>query len=141
MTPLTPEHARAQLATADILATTSGKEVRIGAFTTAGVGVLLALMLAMSKAFAGTNRVAFLIGVVVYVLAIGALMLWHGRRFRVANRGWSRRYRASLGVTMTTYAIVIVWATSGSPSWALFAPYCVLVALPMVVVASRMAWR
>jgi cadmium resistance protein CadD (predicted permease) len=141
MTPLTPEEARDQLATADTLATTSGTDARIGAFTTAGVGVLVALMLAMSKAFAGTNTVVFLIGVVVYVLAIGALMIWHGRRFRVANRGWSRRYRASLGVTMTTYTIGIVWATSGSPSWALFAPYCVAVALPMVVVASRMARR
>jgi peptidoglycan/LPS O-acetylase OafA/YrhL len=138
MTPMTPEEARHQLVAADALATTSGTDSRIGAFTTAGVGVLVALMLAMSKAFAGTNTVAFLIGVVVYVLAIGALMIWHGRRFRVSKRGWSRRYRASLAFTMVLYGIGIGWSTSGSPSWAFFAPYCVLVALPMVLVASRM---
>jgi peptidoglycan/LPS O-acetylase OafA/YrhL len=141
MTPLTPEEARDQLATADTLATTSGTDARIGAFTTAGVGVLVALMLVMSKAVAGTNTVAFLIGSVVYVLAICGLMIWHRRRFRVANRGWSRWYGASLGFTMALYGIGIAWVTSGSPSWAVFAPYCVLVALPMVVAAGRMARR
>lgn len=97
MTPLTPEEARHQLVAADALATTSGTDARIGAFTTAAIGVLVGAVLAMSNAFAETNPVAFTIG--------------------------------------------IVWSTSGSPSWAFFAPYCVLVALPMVVVASRMARR
>jgi integral membrane sensor domain MASE1 len=141
MTSLTPEEARDQLATADTLATTSGADARIGAFTTAGVGVLVALMLAMSKAFAETNTVAFLIGVVVYVLAIGALSIWHARRFRVAIRGWNRRYVSSFVLTMVLYSIGILWFTSGSPSWALFAPYCVLVALPMLVAAGRSARR
>ena len=141
MTPLTPEEARDQLATADTLATTSGADARIGAFTTAGVGALVALMLAMSKAFAETNTVAFLIGSAVYVLAISALMIWHGRRFRVAIRGWNRRHFSSFVLTMVLYSLGIVWFTSGSPSWGLFAPYCVLVALPMLVAAGLSARR
>lgn len=141
MTPLTPEEARVQLATADILATTSGTDARIGAFTTAAVGVLVGAVLAMSNAFAETNPAAFTIGMVVYGGALGALILWHLRRVRVSKRGWSRRYGASLAFTMVLYGIGIVWSTSGSPLWAFFAPYCVLVALPMVVVASRMARR
>jgi peptidoglycan/LPS O-acetylase OafA/YrhL len=141
MTPLTPEEARDQLTTADTLATTSGTAAQTGAFTTAAVGVLVGAVLAVSKAFAGTNLVAFAIGIVAYALAIGGLMFWHQRRFRVASRGWSRRYHASLGFTMALYVIGIGWATTLSPSWKLFAPYCVLTALPMVLAAGRMARR
>jgi peptidoglycan/LPS O-acetylase OafA/YrhL len=138
MTPMTPEDARHQLVAADALATTSATDSRIGAFTTAGVGVLVGAVLAMSNAFAETNPVAFTIGMAGYGVALGALILWHLRRVRVSKRGWSRRYRVSLAFTMVLYGIGIGWSTSGSPSWVFFAPYCVLVALPMVLVASRM---
>jgi peptidoglycan/LPS O-acetylase OafA/YrhL len=141
MTPLTPEEARDQLATADTLATTSGSDARIGAFTTAAVGVLVAAATVWTRLFTGTNTAAYVIGMLVYATAIITLMRWHGRRFRVADRGWSRRYLASLGLTMALHAIGIGWATSGSPSWTVFAPLCVLIALPMVVMASLMARR
>jgi peptidoglycan/LPS O-acetylase OafA/YrhL len=141
MTPMTPEEASHQLVTADALATTSGTDVRIGAFTTAGVGVLVAAFLVLSTLFAETNPMAFAIGVIVYVLALGALMTWHNRQVRVAKRGWNRRHFASFVITMVLYGIGIGWSTSGSPSWALFAPYCALVALPMLVAAGRSARR
>jgi len=140
MTPLTPEEARAQLATADILATTSGKEVRIVAISMAGVGVLLAVATALSG-LAGTNKAVYVIGMFVYAAAMLTLQIWCARRVRASARSWSLRYGASGAVTLALYGIGIAWTTNGSPSWALFAPYCVLVALPMVVVASRMARR
>jgi|SRR5665647_543437 hypothetical protein len=140
MTPLTPEQARAQLATADILATTSGKEVRIVAISMAGVGVLLAVATALSG-LAVTNKAVYVIGMFVYFTAMLTLQIWCARRVRVSARGWSLRYGASAAVSMALCGIGIAWTTNGSPSWALFAPYCVLVALPMVVVASRMARR
>jgi hypothetical protein len=140
MTPLTPEEARAQLATADILATTSGKEVRIVAISMTGVGVLVAVATALSG-FARTNKVVYVIGMFVYFTAMLTLQIWCARRVRVSTRGWSVRIGASAAVTLVLYGIGMAWTTYGSPSWALFAPYCVLVALPMVVVASRMARR
>lgn len=139
MTPLTPEEARNQLATADTLATMTVRGARVGAFTTAGVGVLIGSVLAMSRAV-GTNLVALAIGMGVSGLALCALMIWHFSRFRVQSRGWSRRYLVSIWITMALFTIGIR-ATSSSPSWMVFAPYCVLVALPMVFAAGRMARR
>jgi hypothetical protein len=46
---LTPADARDQLAAADTLATTSGSDARVGAFTTAGVGVLIAVVLVITR--------------------------------------------------------------------------------------------
>jgi uncharacterized membrane protein HdeD (DUF308 family) len=141
MTPLTPEEARAQLATAKSLAGRSGKEARIGAITTAGIGVLVAGAAVLCGLFANTNTAAFLIGMVGYAAGIIALMVWHSRRVRVADRGWNRRHFSSFVLTMVLYSIGIAWVGDGSPSWALFGPYCVLVGLPMVLAASRTARR
>ena len=40
---------------------------------------------------------------------------------------------------MALFAIGMLWAM-GTP-WVVFAPYCVLVALPMLLMATRMAQR
>jgi len=147
MTPLTPEEARDQLTAADTLATTSGTGARIGAAITAGVGVFVAVVLAMTKVLAETIPMPHVVGLGIFASTLAGLMslvglvFLHNRHVRVAQRGFSRRYIASFGVTMALYAIGIVWATNGSPSWSVFGPYCVLVALPMVLVASRMAPR
>jgi len=79
----------------------------------------------------------------VLILWLGALLPWQYRRTRVTQRGFGVRYGASFGLTMTLYAtgVVVGWSTSGSPSVPLFATYCVLVALPMVLTAVRMATR
>ena len=141
MTRLTPEEARDQLAAADMLATTSGADARIGAFTTAGVGVLVAVVLVMTKVFLEIAMpFSIVMGVVtsalVGLMSLVALVFWHKRHVRVVERGFARRYVASFGITMALYTIGIVWVTGAS--WAVLAPYCVVVALPMVVVASRM---
>lgn len=141
MAPMTPEDARSQLKAAEVLATTSDTDARIGASTTAGVGVLVAAATVLTRLFSGTNTAAYVIGMLIYATAILTLMRWHSGRFRIADRGWNRRYLASLGVTMALHAIGIAWATSGSPSWTVFAPLCMLIALPMVVMARLMARR
>jgi hypothetical protein len=141
MMPLTPEEARAQLATAETLAATSRTAARIGAVTTAGVGLLVGGALALSGLFARTNTVALLIGMGLYTVALIALMVWHSRRVRVADRGWNRRHFSSFVLTMVLYSIGTGWVVSSSPSWVLFGPYCVLVALPMVLASGRTARR
>ena len=141
MTPLTPEEARDQLAAAETLARTSGKGARIVAFTMAAVGVLVAAALAMSNAFAKTNPLVASIGFAVYGLAIGALMFWYARHVRVWKEDWGIRYGVSFGLTMALYAIGVAWSSGGSPSWAVLGPYCILVAVPMIVAAIRIPRR
>jgi len=141
MTPLTPEEARAQLATAESLAGSSSREARVGAITTGGIGVLVAGAAVLCGLFANTNTAALLIGMAGYAAGIIALMLWHGRRVRVADRGWNRRHFSSFILTMVLYSIGIAWAGDGSPSWALYGPYCLLVGLPMFIAAGRTARR
>jgi hypothetical protein len=141
MTPMTPEEARAQLATADALSARTGPEARIGAITTAGVGLLVAGAAVLCRLFANTNTTAFLIGMFGYAIGITGLMVWHGRRVRVAGRGWNRRHFSSFVLTMVLFSIGIAWVGDGSPSWVLFGPYCVLVGLPMFVAAGRTARR
>ena len=75
MTPMTPEDARHQLVAADALATTSGTDSRIGAFTTAAVGVLVGAVLAISNAFAEATPGACTVGMAVDGVATGALIV------------------------------------------------------------------
>lgn len=145
MTPLTPEEARDRLATAETLATTSGTDARIGAFITAGVGVLIAVVLVMTRVLGETIPMPYVIimgvlaSTVVGLIPLVGLMPWHNHHVRVAKRGFARRYVASFGVTMALYAIGMMWAIS--TPWVVFAPYCVLVAVPMLLMATRMAQR
>ena len=141
MAPLTPEEARDQLTTAEIMARSSGKGARIVAFTMAAVGVLVAAALAMSNAFAKTHPLIASIGFAVYGLAIGGLMFWYARHVRVWKGDWGIRYGVSFALTMVLYAIGVAWSSGGSPSWAIFAPYCVLAALPMIMAAVRIPGR
>jgi hypothetical protein len=140
MRPLTPEEARDHLSAASGLATTSGKAALNGAIPTAVVGVLAGTF--AYPVFASVSAPAAAIGLTVLILWLGALLPWQYRRTRVTQRGWSVRYGASFGFTMVLYpAGIIGWSTSSSPSVPVFATYCVLVALPMVLTAIRMATR
>lgn len=141
MTQLTPEEARDRLATADALATSSGKAARYGAILMAAVGVLAGTVTFAFPVFASISPAISAIGATVYIVWFGALQSWQYRRARVAGRRWSLQYAAAFGLTMVFYAIGVAWSTSSSPSLAVWAPYCVLVALPMVFAASRMARR
>jgi uncharacterized membrane protein HdeD (DUF308 family) len=141
MQSLTPEGARAQLATAEILSSRTRTEARVGAITTAGIGALVAGAAVLCGLFANTNTTAFLLGMACYAIGIIGLMVWHSRRLRVAGRGWNRRHFSSFVLTMVLYSIGIAWVGDGSPSWVLFGPYCVLVGLPMLIAAGRTARR
>jgi hypothetical protein len=141
MTPLTPEEARNQLVAADTLATMTVRGARASAFTTAGVGLLTGLGLVSVRAFGMTNPTALVISMIVYATALTSLMTWHGRYVRVAARGWVLLHFGSFVLTMALWSAGMVWANLASPSWVVFAPFCVLVALPMVLAGSRMARR
>ena len=142
MRPLTPEDARDHLSAASTLAATSRKAALNGAVPTAVIGVLIGTVTFMFPVFAAVSPVASAISLTVLVLWLGALIPWQYRRSHVAERGWSVRYGASFGFTVALYAIGIIgWSASGWPSWPVFAAYCVLVALPMVLMAVRMAIR
>ena len=141
MTPLTPEEARDQLATADALATSSGKAARYGAILMAVVGMLAGAVTFAFPVFASISPVISAIGATVYLVWLGALLSWQYRCARVEGRRWSLHYGAAFGLTMVLYAIGVAWSISSSPSLAIWAPYCVLVALPMLFAASRMARR
>ena len=142
MTPVTPEEARDHLSAASSLTTTSGKAALNGAIPTAVIGVFASAATFTYPVFASGSPLLAAIGLTVLILWLGVLIPWQYRRTHVTPRGWSVRYGASFGLTMVLYAAGIIgWSTSSSPSVPLFATYCVLVALPMVLTALWMATR
>jgi hypothetical protein len=141
MPPLTPDEARQQLSEADSLGSSTNADARIGALTTAGVGLLIGVALAISFAFNHHRPAALALSFAAYGLALTLLMTWHRKHFRVATRGWGRLYTASFLATMLLYVVGIGWVVAGSFSWLVVGPYCLLVAVPMLVAAARMARR
>jgi hypothetical protein len=142
MRPLTPEEARDHLSAASSLTTTSGKAALNGAIPTAVIGVFVGTGTFTYSALASVSALFAAIGLTVLILWLGVLIPWQYRRTCVTPRGWSVRYGASFGLTMVLYAAGIIgWSTSSASSAPAFAAYCVLVALPMVLTAIRMATR
>lgn len=142
MTPLTPDQARDQLDVVDTFASTTRdaarRSAKVGAAFTAAIGLLVGAVLASTYAFAPHNKLAFTLTFGVYGVALALLIAYQRRNQTVSERGWGRAYLFSLLSTMTLYVAGIYWVTSVRPSWALVAPYCVLVALPMLVGARLM---
>lgn len=139
----TPDEARDQLATLDTLASTTRDTARgsakVGAVFTGAVGALVGAVLAATRAFAGHNTVAFVVTFVVYGIALILLITYQRRHQSVSGRGWGRTYLLSLFTTMALYAIgIVVVSGHQTLSWAVVAPYSVLVALPMVLGAALM---
>ncbi len=144
MSQISPEQARNQLDAAQALICTTEEAARrnayVGVITTAGVGVLIAAVLAVSWAFAGHNNLAFALSFAAYGISLGLLIAWQRSHQHVFQRGFGRAYRNAFLVTMVLYAFGIAWLIR-HVGWVIITPYCVLVALPMLIAAARMAPR
>lgn len=140
MSSLTPDQARRQLSDASNREALGRSHSRVGAVFTASLGCLVAATLAVVSALRGTP-VAVAGSMAVYLAVLSALISWQQRSMRVAARGWGRSYLTGFGVTMTLYIIGIGWESFAFPGWRVFAPYCVLVAIPSLLAAVKMRSR
>ncbi len=132
----TPERARQQLSEAGARIKPSERDTAIGAMVTGGLSIVIAATLT-AVTFWRESPVALAVSMGLYVLLIAVLMAWNSRR-RVNDRGWIRRYVWGFGTTMALYMVGIFWESFAFPGWAIFAPFCVLVAAPGIVAAVRM---
>lgn len=137
MSSLSPDQARQQLDEADQRSQLSRTDAGTGAAYTGGLAVLVAATLAAVTVWR-TNPVGVVVGMGVYAVALALLVGWHSRKVRVAGRGWGRRYLLGFGATMVLYTVGIFWEAFAFPGWGIFAPYCVLVALPGLAAAVQM---
>lgn len=137
MSSLTPDQARAQLAEAADRVELSRSDSRVGATFTATLAVLIAATLA-TVTFWRDDPVGLVASMGVYAVVLALLLWWHRSRLRVIDRKWGGRYALGFGLTMVLYSVGILWEAFAFPGWAVFAPYCVLVAVPGLVAARRM---
>ena len=137
MDPITPEEAREQLMEATDRAAVSRSDAAIGATLTGGLGVLLAATLTAVTLWRG-NAVGLVVSMGVYMVALALLMWWQFSRYRIHDRNWRRQYFWGFGLSVVLYSVGIFWEAFAFPGWAVFAPYCVLVAVPGLVAAARM---
>lgn len=137
MNSLSPEQARQQLDEAAQRAQLSRIDAAVGAAFTGGVAVLVAATLAAVTAWR-ESPVGIGISMGIYAVALALLLWWHTSRFRISDRRWRQRYLLGFGLTMTLYSGGIFWESFAFPGWVIFAPYCVLVAVPGVAAAVRM---
>jgi hypothetical protein len=134
---LTSEQARERLTAAnELAASTARRGAAGGAITAAGVGALVALVLAATYLTLPDHPVAFALSFAFYGVALTLLIRWQLRTQVVAQRGFGRAYGRSFALTMTLYVIGIASLLLRWP-WPVMAAYCVLVALPMVATAVR----
>ena len=140
MAALTPDQAQQQLAEATERSKAASTDSRVGVIYTVLLGATVALLLAAIAQW-GRGPIGLAISMGVYLLVLGALIWWQATRMRVANRRWGVAYRLGLGLTMTLYVLGIIWTTTSFPGWAIFGPYCALVAVPCVLSAIWMARR
>ncbi|RMB61689.1 hypothetical protein [Tessaracoccus antarcticus] len=139
MNALSPEEARQQLAEASDRAELSRSDAVVGAGVTGGIGILVAATLAAATVWRG-SPVGLGVSMGVYAVALALLMWWQASKFRISDRRWRRRYQWGFGLTMTLYVVGILWESFAFPGWAIFAPFCVAVAVPALVSAVKM-WR
>ena len=139
MDDITPQQARAQLDEASTTHLGDERDALRAGLGTALIGVAVGGVLA---AFALTrgHPVANTLTFAAYGLVLAGAIQWM-RRSRTSPRGHARTYRVGFFATMALYALGIAWAfgpgESPMPPWALFGPYCVLVAAPMLVAGHR----
>lgn len=137
MSSLTPEQAKQRLAEADDRARLARTDARVGAAFTGGLAVLIASTLVVVTLLRD-NPVGIVAAMGAYGVVLAVLILWHRGRFRISDRKWAARYAVGFGLTMVLYSGGIFWETMAFPGWAVFAPYCLLVAAPGLVAAFRM---
>ncbi len=137
MDSFSPEQARQQLDEAAARAELPRTDAAVGAAFTGGVALLVAATLAAVTAWrehpAGNG-----VSMGVFAVALALLLWWHTSRVRISDRAWTRRYLLGFGLTMALYTGGIFWESFAFPGWAIFAPYCVLVAAPGVAAAIKM---
>lgn len=139
MNPLTPDQARQQLDEAASREAAARIDSWVGALFTGLLGILIAGTLAAVNVWDGRAGAAVSMGVFGVLLLL--LLTWQRSRMRISNRGWGLTYGVGLGLTMALYVIGIMWGSFAFPGWAIFGPYCVLVAIPAMVAAARMLRR
>ena len=107
--------------------------------TTCGVGVLVGSYLIASLLFAPHHKIAFFGATLAYVVGLMLLMTLHRHHLTVAGRGWGRRYRTSLTVTMSLFvALIFGFSLRGiEAGLALSLLLGLIVAAPMVVTGAR----
>lgn len=137
MTALSPEQARQQLGEATDRAQLARSHAAVGAGFTGGVAIVVAATLAAVTVWRG-SPVGLAISMGIYAVALALLGWWYVRNFRISDRRWRQRYLWGFGLTMLLYTVGIFWVSFAFPGWAIFAPYCVLVAVPGLVAAVRM---
>lgn len=137
MSSLSPDQARQQLDEADQRSQLAQTETTASAAFTGGVAVLVAVTLTAVTLWRD-NSLGLIIGMGVFAVTLALLLGWHARTVRVAPRGWGRRYLLGFGSTMVLYTAGIFWEAFAFPGWGIFAPYCVLVALPGLAAAAQM---
>lgn len=137
MSQHTPEQARKQLDEAADRIKVSRTDSRVGAGFTGGLAILIALTLA-TVTLLRDNQIALAVTMAAYAVALTMLLWWHRTKFRISDRKWTRRYALGFGLTITLYTAGILWEATAFPGWAVFAPYCALVAAPGLVAAARM---
>ncbi len=137
MNSLSPEQARQQLDEAAQRARLSRTDAAVGAAFTGGVAVLVAATLAAVTLWR-ERPVGIVVSMGIFAVALALLLWWHTSRFRISDRRWARRYLLGFGLTMALYTVGIFWESFAFPGWAVFAPFCVLVALPGVAAGMRM---
>jgi len=139
MDDITPQQARAQLDEASTTHLGDERDALRAGLGTALIGVAVGGVLA---AFALTrgHPVANTLTFAAYGLVLAGAIQWM-RRSRTSPRGHARTYRVGFFATMALYVLGIAWAfgpgETQMPPWALFAPYCALVATPMLVAGHR----
>ena len=132
----TADQARAQLDEAAARGRQARTDAPVGARYTALLGVLVAVLLAVVALV--PNGVGLAVTMCCFTAVLGALIGWQQQRFRIASRGWGRRYGWGFGLTMVLYSGGIFWQAFSFPGWLVFAPYCVLVCVPSLVAAVGM---
>lgn len=140
MNSLSPAEARRQLDEAADRADLSRTDAAVGAAFTGGVAFLVAATLAAVTLWR-ESPVAIGISMGLCAAALTVLLWWQASRFRISDRRWRRRYLLGFGLTMALYTAGILWESFAFPGWGIFAPYCVLVAVPGMVAAVRMLRR
>ena len=135
----TPDQARQQLDEAASRGEAADTDSWVGALFTGTLGILIAGTLAAVNVWDGRAGATISMGVFSALLFL--LMWWHRRRMRISNHGWALTYLLGFGLTMALYVIGIMWGSFAFPGWAIFGPYCVLVATPAIVAAARMLRR
>lgn len=139
MENLSVDEASKRLAEANTRQRVAQTDAATGAAFTSALGILVAATLAAINVW-GTG-LGIALSMVAYGIALVALLWWQRSRMRVAERGWARAYGFGFGGTMALYIIGIIWSSSTFPGWAIFAPFCVLVAVPTFVSAVWMLRR